>query len=381
MRVAVLTNSLPPQTLGGAGRIALIQAEYLHKAGHEVRIFLPEPYGGHFDGLEIQTFKPHTVTGYHNLSVKSIFSRLIFHWQDLSANMRAADRIIAWKPQVIISHNLTGCGWKTPAMVQMAGAKWIHILHDVQLFEPSGQIKITETQKFVRQHWRRFWTRLRLKSLGRPDAIVSPSNWLLQLHRQYGLDIANSKVIPNPAVLPDTALRQNITDTPVALYVGRLSEDKGIKLLINAWQKNNPRPGVLKIVGNGPLQSWLNNLDDESVQCLGPLSSQEVGDMMYSGNLLIFPSLIMENQPTVLLEAVAAGLNVIASDTGGVAEMLGDYGQIINLTGTDSAEKLALAIKTQINRPLNMQLREQILKHHDLDRIMQEYLDVITLQC
>ena len=73
-----------------------------------------------------------------------------------------------------------------------------------------------------------------------------------------------------------------------ALYVGRISPEKGIKTLISAWQgKNYP----LKIVGDGPLISEITSANNSSIKSIGALPQNKVMEEMSKASFLILPSL------------------------------------------------------------------------------------------
>ena len=105
-----------------------------------------------------------------------------------------------------------------------------------------------------------------------------------------------------------------------ALFVGRLSAEKGISTLLDAWRR---QPGMpLKIAGDGPLNTseW-----PHGVEWLGQQSEENVIRLMKNATVLIFPSICYENAPMTILEAFACGLPVIASDRGSIPELVTDH--------------------------------------------------------
>jgi glycosyltransferase involved in cell wall biosynthesis len=112
-------------------------------------------------------------------------------------------------------------------------------------------------------------------------------------------------------------------DGGYALFVGRLSEEKGLETLLSAWRQLSVAP-PLKIVGDGPLAATVRAAADvqPAIQWLGRRSAQEVRDLMAHAAVLIFPSLWYEGFPLVLAEAFAAGLPVIAARLGAMAELV-----------------------------------------------------------
>lgn len=105
------------------------------------------------------------------------------------------------------------------------------------------------------------------------------------------------------------------------LYVGRLSEEKGVADLVDAWKEGPPADLELVLVGDGPLSGRLAAAAP-GVRLVGRLPLAEVQRLMLGARALAFPSRWYEGQPMVLLEALAAGLPVVAANLGGTASTL-----------------------------------------------------------
>ncbi len=102
-----------------------------------------------------------------------------------------------------------------------------------------------------------------------------------------------------------------------ALYVGRLSEEKGIRLLAQAWDRLPDIP--LLVAGDGPL---VNTAWPAGVTWLGTQPRDQVLALMQNARVLIFPSICYECAPGTIIEAFACGLPVIASNLGSIPEFV-----------------------------------------------------------
>jgi glycosyltransferase involved in cell wall biosynthesis len=120
------------------------------------------------------------------------------------------------------------------------------------------------------------------------------------------------------------------------LFVGRLSIEKGVPVLLEAWSMLEKRGMELVIVGDGPLMEGLDTEAVRDVRFLGPQPPGEVRRLMLSSRALVFPSIWYEGQPMVLLEALAAGLPLAASDIGGIAGTIGNTNAAQLATPSDS---------------------------------------------
>ena len=110
-----------------------------------------------------------------------------------------------------------------------------------------------------------------------------------------------------------------------ALFAGRLVEEKGIEVLLEAWKGLAARVR-LKVIGEGPLAQRVAKAAaaDTRIEWLGSRSQREVLETMRDAAILVFPSTWYEGFPLVLAEALATGLPVVASRLGAMEEIIED---------------------------------------------------------
>jgi len=137
-----------------------------------------------------------------------------------------------------------------------------------------------------------------------------------------GLPAKKISVKPN-FVCPDPGM--SLEEGSYALFVGRLSHEKGLRTLLRAWfHFRNSIP--LYIVGDGPLRLELEAYAEakslSSVRFLGRLSRKETQDAMKGALFLVLPSECYENFPMTIVEAFAAGIPVICSRLGAMQEIV-----------------------------------------------------------
>jgi glycosyltransferase involved in cell wall biosynthesis len=108
-----------------------------------------------------------------------------------------------------------------------------------------------------------------------------------------------------------------------ALYVGRLSPEKGIATMLEAW-KSAQTPLPLKIVGQGPLEDLVRQAAGacSHIEYLGGRSWAEVLEMMAKAVFLVFPSEWYETMGRTIMEAFAVGTPVVAAEIGPPASMI-----------------------------------------------------------
>lgn len=156
------------------------------------------------------------------------------------------------------------------------------------------------------------------------DVFIALTEFARQKLIEGGLPAEKIVVKPN-FVYPDPGVGEG--NGGYALYVGRLSVEKGLDTLLQAWtQLKGALP--LKIVGDGPLADQVREASQtmSTVEWLGRRPAQEVYDLMGNAAVLIFPSKWYETFGRVAVEAFAKGTPVIASKIGAIAELV-DHGR------------------------------------------------------
>jgi glycosyltransferase involved in cell wall biosynthesis len=131
-----------------------------------------------------------------------------------------------------------------------------------------------------------------------------------------------------------------------ALYVGRLSVEKGLRVLLGAWGRLQEKI-PLRIAGDGPLKeeiaAEIKTRELSSVELLGRRAPSEIVSLMQGARFLVLPSVCYENFPLAVAEAFACGLPVIASRLGSMAEIVADGDTGLHVAPGDSAELAAKA--------------------------------------
>jgi glycosyltransferase involved in cell wall biosynthesis len=154
----------------------------------------------------------------------------------------------------------------------------------------------------------------------RVSTYIAVSEFARDIYVTGGLPADKIAVKPNfihPSPLPGNGGGR------YALYVGRLSQEKGIATMVNAWKA--AREAIpLKIVGEGPLAELVSAATHEckSIEYLGAKPLLEVLNLMRSAEFLVFPSEWYETMGRTIMEAFAVGTPVVATNIGPPATMV-----------------------------------------------------------
>lgn len=159
----------------------------------------------------------------------------------------------------------------------------------------------------------------------RPDHFFALTEFARQKLVAGGLPATKITVKPN--FVPDPGPRpEPPSRSSVVVFVGRLSQEKGLSVVLEAWARARPSDLELLVIGDGPERASLEAAAPVGVRFLGQLQPPEVKSWMQEARALVFPSIWYEAQPMVLLEALANGLPVLGSRLGGTAETIGRLG-------------------------------------------------------
>jgi len=174
---------------------------------------------------------------------------------------------------------------------------------------------------------------------------------------------------------------------PTVVFVGRFVEKKGVPYLLQAFSKvREERPDVrLVLIGGGPLEPQLRDEVvelgiSESVVFTGPLPHEEVIQHLHRADVACVTSIIdsrgeTDGMPTVVLEAMAAGLRVVGTEVDGIPDVLRDRENGWLARAADAAD-LAARLLEALEDPDRARLAEagrRTAEQHDWDRVAAEY--------
>ena len=141
-----------------------------------------------------------------------------------------------------------------------------------------------------------------------------------------------------------------------ALYVGRLSEEKGLDTLLRAWERL-PIQYSLRVIGDGPertaLEGQVRERNISNVNFRGFLPRPETIAAIKRARFVVVPSKWYEGFPMVIAEAMACGTPVICSRLGAMKEIVADRGTGLHFTPGDSKD-LARTAAWAWNHPVEM---------------------------
>jgi glycosyltransferase involved in cell wall biosynthesis len=214
------------------------------------------------------------------------------------------------------------------------------------------------------------------RSLGtwknRVDRFLVLTDFMREILERTGLPSSRIDLTPN--FVDDPGPRRSMPgQSETVLFVGRLAPEKGIDLLIDAWESSAPPGLTLEVVGDGPMLTILKRRAVSGVVFRGLVSRAEVRRLMLTSRALAFPSIWYEGQPMVILEALAAGLPIFASDLGGTAETLGEGGVTVDSWSSFSFADWSDSVLNAVGSAGRRQWEDRFTPQLHLERLLGSY--------
>ena len=189
------------------------------------------------------------------------------------------------------------------------------------------------------------------------DAYVCLTHFARDKFVAGGLPVDRLHVKPN-FVHPDPGVRAGGDGS--AVFVGRLSEEKGVLPLLAAWEHLSV---PLTVIGSGPLADRVAAAAarNPAIRAVGRQTLDQIYDTVGRASVLVLPSVCYETFGRVAAEAFAVGTPVVASGHGAVADVVGSDGRLGTLFTPGDPTSLAEAVLNQLARPAEQQrtMRQQ----------------------
>ncbi|WP_302080893.1 glycosyltransferase family 4 protein [Salinibaculum rarum] len=186
---------------------------------------------------------------------------------------------------------------------------------------------------------------------------------------------SNLDVLGNGVDIPEQT-----ADGDEIVFVGRLKDQKGVHVLIQALEDLDEK---LLIVGDGPERERLERLAsrlDVEIEFVGEVNPEAVEEYLHRGKAFVLPSVRGEGLPNAVLEAMAIGLPVVVTGTGGVADAVvdGETGFIVEPGNEEGLrDRLELLCEADTRRErMGVSARKWVVENHSWNTIISD-LDAV----
>lgn len=314
MNIAIVLKTFPPDVIGGMETQTRQMATELHDAGHDVTVFTKD-FGDH-DDSDVSYDVVRVINRKHNPFISDL-TFLVFTLIALFRRRKEFDVL-----QCMMIYPVGFLGYVVNKLTGLPYFAWIrggdyYLMNDVT--------------------WKRWMMR---RVLGDTLVLAQSEEIREDVTTDFDDIECDIKILGNAVSVPDeTASGDGV------LYVGRLAPKKGVEYLIEAMEDVDAE---LTVVGDGPERARLEELADRTdanVTFIGEVPPDEVDGYYRDAGVFVLPSVEGEGMPNVILEAMAWGLPVVATDSGGIPSLIenGTTGYIVPM---GDSETLAVRIGT-----------------------------------
>ena len=373
MRIAMANNYY--YIRGGAERVLFEEKKILEAHGHQVPVFSqahPHNEFSEFSDYYIPFKDWRNISGFQKVP-------MAFNLMYDRRTARGFERFLeATDSKIVHAHNIYG-GLTTSILdiAQKKGIPVVMTLHDYKLICPSyamlnrGAVcedcknghfihsilntchkeSFTASGVYCIESYLNKW-------LHKYDTIryfICPSMFSLRKHADHGINRDRLLHIPN--FVNSAEHEPSYKEGGYALFVGRLSKEKGILTLLKAVEHLDV---PVRIVGDGPLKTEYENIVNDKrmthVVFEGYKTGEDLKKLYENAAFLVLPSECYENAPMTILEAYVCGKPVVGSRIGGIVEMV-DQDQTGLLFTPANTDELAECLQTLwSDAPLRVQM-------------------------
>lgn len=211
------------------------------------------------------------------------------------------------------------------------------------------------------------------------DVFVAPSEFSRAKAIEAGLPADRIAIKPN-FVHPDPGTGDHAGG--YALFAGRLSAEKGVGTMLEAWEKLGGAGPPLRVAGDGPMAPAVREAAAriDAVEWLGAQDANEVGRLMSAAAFVVVPSRAYETFGRVIVEAFARGTPAIVGDIGAAAELVEDGRTGVRADPGDAgalADAVArLASDPALRERMGLEARAEYERRYTADANLRMLLDI-----
>jgi glycosyltransferase involved in cell wall biosynthesis len=310
------------QLPGGEDAVVQNEIDLLRKEGHEVELL---SFSNSGNGLLKLLAMPYNRGSYKMTTAK----------------------LVAFAPDIVHIHNLHfAASASLIRAIHHAGVPMVMTVHNYRLLCPSASL-FHENKFFLNSLKAEFpWDAVKKGVYQNSRLITLWLGFSNYLHRKLGtwqlidtyiflsehsrqlfLESSFKPALRNTAIKPNFAMETICRERPLSntyfLYVGRLTEEKGLRTLLEAFRAS----GLwLKVAGTGPLAKLVSSYakQNSNIEYLGQQTREEVDLLLDKAEAVVFPSMWYETFGMIVIEAFAKAVPVITSDLGNMKLLVND---------------------------------------------------------
>jgi len=364
LKIVFITPLYEPWGAGGAEKYAYVVTKELAKENEVVVITTTGPKPRN----ELNNYHPKIIEIKTNISsfyemvssadigtLKKSLWHLFDIWNIFSYN-KIKKILKSEKPDLVHTNGIKSFSSSLFSAINKLQIPHVHTLHDYELIsrwvglfrngKPFSDLNVPD--KCYMMYSRNMSSKI--------DVVLSPSKFVMNFHTKFGFFKNSSKyIIPN-GTQTDYSHIPKTYNSKEFIFVGQILENKGVHIAIKAFKKISDKDARLHIVGTGPFVETLKQIigTNKNIILHGYMEEKKLNALYEQCSYSLMPSLWFETFGLVINEAMKKGLPVIASDIGGIPEIVQD-GKNGFLFKPGDVDSLAFIIQNIINEKFDIQ--------------------------
>jgi glycosyltransferase involved in cell wall biosynthesis len=318
-------------------KILIVHNRYRQLGGEDVVFQQEQALLGQTEDVKILTFQ-------NQAGWRGAVQFLMSIWNVLSSQ-KLRQALITYRPDVVHVHNCHyALGPLCIRTIKKLGVPMVFTLHNFRLLCPSaiflhnGQLftdsinayfpwKAVRNKVYHQSHLQTFWTGFvtwfhrRIGTWPMVDRYIVLTDFTKQIFVNSSLGVPSEKFVVKSNFTNRPPVAKSRPRKPHFLYLGRISEEKGIRDLLVAFRDC---PYDLRVAGDGPLMGEVEAASRQNprIKALGRLDREQAELELLSCSAVVLPSIWYEGMPMVTLEAFALGTPILASNIGALASVV-----------------------------------------------------------
>tara|TARA_R110002126_G_scaffold264475_2_gene407543 strand:+ start:23001 stop:24170 length:1170 start_codon:yes stop_codon:yes gene_type:complete len=382
MKIAIINTLYAPNQVGGAEKSVQTLAENFSLLGNDVLVICLAKKNKTYqlNGVTVQAIKIKNDYWPFEADNKSTTKKLLWHIKDASNkkyNPILTKILSDFKPDILFSNNLSGFSTKVWRIAKKLNIKIVHTLRDYYLQCPKS-IKFKNNVNCINLC---FDCKL-LSSPKKTDSIlvdylIGISDYILNDHIRNGyFKGVPDKTIYNGFDIKNTRYKRARDKEIVFGFIGQINQSKGVELLLESFSKIEK----YKLLIAGQIDTeYLKHLktvnSSNKIQFLGYIKSNLFFEKI---DVLVVPSLWHEPFGRVVLESIINRKPVIASDMGGIPELLLNNRDFVFKPQEQELSKLLKKIMQNRDFLNTFNFDEDLMQNFNIQKTIDDYLNVFN---
>ena len=381
-------------------KILIVHTKYTQKGGEDIAVEKEIDYLKSYYKVETLIFE-----NTFKLKIKEI--KAFFYNKNVESLDKFKEKVIDFEPDYVYIHNL----WFMASLgiLEYSLNEELNVIHKLHNFRydctksfisrkhlkgekicKACGLNKSDVGKFNRYYKESFIKSVLVNNFGRKYFKLLKNNklkiiTLTEHHKNYlnnlGIELDNIFVQPNPTLSINKTYNQTSKRLNQIVYAGRISQEKGVEELIEAWKLLDEHNSKLIIIGEGPLLNDIQKKCEKinSVEILGYRDNREVLKIINESKAVITTTKLYEGQPTLLCEASELSVPSIFPDSGGIKDFFPNNYEykFEQFNYQDLLSKLNKVVCSDYLIGQGKENQQFIYRYLDADRLIQSFDKVL----